>query len=77
MENGNNEDEVELMYAFPPGTDNSFPSDTTNVPDGPDTVSAEAEVLLGVKSKESMYSWNTGDAEILILATIINQTIHP
>ena len=49
MENGNKEDEEELNYDFPPGTENSFPSDTTNAP-GPDTVSAEAEVASGVQS---------------------------
>jgi hypothetical protein len=48
-ENGNNEDEEERNYDFPPGTENNFPSDTTNAP-GPDTVSAEAEATSAVQS---------------------------
>ena len=39
-------------------------------------ISHQYDLFKFLRSKESLYAWNTGDAEILILATIINQPIH-
>ena len=35
----------------------------------------EEEFLLFINTDDSLYSWNTGESEILVLATIINQPI--
>jgi hypothetical protein len=40
------------------------------------TIHHQYELFTFLRSKESLYAYNTGDAEIVMLATIINQPIH-
>ena len=39
-------------------------------------IAHQYELFSFLRSEESLYAWNTGDAEIAILATVINQPIH-
>ena len=48
-----NEDEEELRYDFPPGTENTFPSDPMNLAEGHGSVQAEPAVPSGVNSHSS------------------------